>query len=85
MTAGMKCPECGAWTIVLESRPLASNTIRRRRECGNEHRFVTQEKFVGFIKPKGKRNQVERVEPVSKSNGQSVATTDKETKKTKRT
>ena len=37
----MKCPVCGTWTIVLETR-----NGRRRRECGNLHRFVTQENVV---------------------------------------
>ena len=34
----MKCPHCGVWTTVLETRG-----VRRRRECGNGHRFTTQE------------------------------------------
>ena len=37
----MKCPVCGAWTVVLDSRQG-----RRRRECANLHRFVTQENVV---------------------------------------
>lgn len=37
----MKCPECGAWTSVKETRG-----IRRRRECGNEHRFTTEEVII---------------------------------------
>lgn len=37
----MKCPVCGTWTIVLDSR-----NGRRRRECANLHRFVTQENVV---------------------------------------
>lgn len=34
----MKCPQCGAWTDVLETR-----SPRRRRECANGHRFTTIE------------------------------------------
>lgn len=34
----MKCPMCGKWTSVIDSRAGL-----RRRECGNEHRFSTQE------------------------------------------
>jgi hypothetical protein len=34
----MKCPTCGTWTLVKETRG-----IRRRRECANEHRFTTEE------------------------------------------
>lgn len=37
----VKCPECNAWTRVLESR----NTYRRR-ECANLHRFWTHEALV---------------------------------------
>ncbi len=37
----MKCPTCGAWTIVMESRHGT-----RRRECANLHRFTTQENVV---------------------------------------
>ena len=34
----MNCPQCGAWSSVLETRGT-----RRRRECGNGHRFTTLE------------------------------------------
>ena len=34
----VKCPECGAWTDVIGSREG-----KRRRECGNGHRFSTKE------------------------------------------
>lgn len=34
----MKCPECGAWTQVLQTYGAW-----RRRECANEHRFNTVE------------------------------------------
>ena len=83
MKSGISCPECGAWTVVLESRTLANNTIRRRRECANEHRFVTHEKFVGFIKPQGKRNQMERMESISKSDRASPEATQPKATKAK--
>jgi transcriptional regulator NrdR family protein len=39
----MKCPECGAETAVIDSRP-ALGTVRRRRECtACGHRFTTRE------------------------------------------
>lgn len=38
----MKCPTCGTWTEVLESR-LSPEGRRRRYECANQHRFTTQE------------------------------------------
>lgn len=39
----MQCPECGTNnTRVVETRKEPGNTIvRRRHECGNEHRFNT--------------------------------------------
>lgn len=43
----MKCPQCGAWTTVLETRQNKTNaTVRRRYECGNLHRFRTEEVVV---------------------------------------
>ena len=38
----MKCPTCGTWTEVLETRKLAGYT-RRRYQCANLHRFTTRE------------------------------------------
>lgn len=34
----MKCPHCGAWSEVLETR-----NARRRRQCANGHKFATVE------------------------------------------
>ncbi len=42
----MKCPVCGAWTTVKETRKTADNQKKRRYECGNEHRFNTLETIV---------------------------------------
>jgi transcriptional regulator NrdR family protein len=42
----MKCPECGTWTIVKETRISTGNTRRRRLECANTHRFSTLETIV---------------------------------------
>lgn len=39
----MKCPVCGAWTEVLDTREGRNESVRRRRQCGNGHRFVTLE------------------------------------------
>ena len=38
----MNCPKCGVWTNVLDTRNKGSFTLRRR-ECGNGHRFTTEE------------------------------------------
>jgi hypothetical protein len=45
----MKCPECGTWTEVLETRKHGENGKRRRYECANEHRFTTLEQVVDGI------------------------------------
>ena len=39
----MKCPICGAWTTVLETRMKNTNQRRRTLECGNLHKFRTIE------------------------------------------
>jgi transcriptional regulator NrdR family protein len=41
----MNCPECGAWTTISETR-LTVMRYRRRRECGNGHKFTTEEVVV---------------------------------------
>jgi len=42
----MKCPECGAWTVVKETRADENNSRRRRIECANLHRFTTLETVI---------------------------------------
>jgi transcriptional regulator NrdR family protein len=42
----MKCPTCGAWTTIKESRESTIFGYTRRRECGNQHRFTTQERIL---------------------------------------
>lgn len=42
----MKCPICGAWSSVKETRESKLFGFRRRRECGNEHKFTTQEVVI---------------------------------------
>ena len=42
----MKCPECGAWSLVKETRQSPTFGHTRRRECANEHRFTTQELVI---------------------------------------
>jgi transcriptional regulator NrdR family protein len=39
----MKCPVCGSWSSVITTRESPTFGYTRRRECGNEHRFTTQE------------------------------------------
>ena len=45
----MNCPICGAWSGVLETRPAKHNTIKRRHECANGHRFNTMEVFPACV------------------------------------
>ena len=42
----MKCPTCGAWVSVLETRQKSDNSTYRRYECANGHRFTTNERIV---------------------------------------
>jgi len=42
----MKCPTCGAWTIIKRNKESPIFGYTRRRECANEHRFTTQERVV---------------------------------------
>jgi transcriptional regulator NrdR family protein len=42
----MKCPTCGAWTLIKETRQSPTFGQTRRRECANEHRFTTQEVII---------------------------------------
>jgi transcriptional regulator NrdR family protein len=42
----MKCPTCGAWTLVKQTTKSPTFGYTRRRECANEHRFTTQEVIV---------------------------------------
>ena len=39
----MKCPTCGVWTRVLETRAIDGGKYRRYK-CGNLHRFRTMER-----------------------------------------
>lgn len=55
----MKCPECGAWTEVKETRTRTDNTRRRRYECANGHRFTTVER-IEVVKPGGARPRKEK-------------------------
>ena len=41
----VKCPTCGTYTKILETR-VNPKGIRRRYECANMHRFTTQETLV---------------------------------------
>lgn len=40
----MKCPVCGVWSFVRETRTRLDNSKYRAYECANEHRFRTSER-----------------------------------------
>ena len=46
----MKCPQCNAWTTVLETRTRQDNTKRRTIECANLHKFHTVERVETVTK-----------------------------------
>ncbi len=81
----MKCPECGAWTDVLETKPIRkTNILKRRRECANGHRFTTHEQFAYFNQPRKKADRLAIMESLSKSNGQSPEATQPKVSEAKR-
>jgi len=42
----MCCPMCGSWASVKETRTNKNeNVVTRRYECGNTHRFSTEERI----------------------------------------
>ena len=45
----MKCPICGAWTLVKDTRKREGNTTVRRYECGNLHTFKTTEQITQIL------------------------------------
>jgi transcriptional regulator NrdR family protein len=46
----MKCRECGAWSLVKQTRTNPDGNLIRRRTCGNNHSFSTIEQ-VAVLKP----------------------------------
>jgi transcriptional regulator NrdR family protein len=60
----MKCPECGAWSVILETRDT-SVRYRRRRECANGHKFTTEE--IALSQKQLKEEQISRAKEARKS------------------
>lgn len=46
----MKCPICGAWSEVKETRPSLHETTRRARRCANGHAFPTYEVYPPTVR-----------------------------------
>lgn len=42
----IKCPICGAWALVTETRTRKTNIVARRYRCKHDHRFTTHEEVV---------------------------------------
>jgi transposase-like protein len=65
----MKCPQCGAWTRVVYTR-----LPKRTRECGNLHKFSTQEVLL-YSHDEKKQDQEDRrrVAAMAKGTAQDVA------------
>ena len=42
----MRCPTCGAWVLVKETRQRNNNTTLRRYLCANDHPFNTEESVI---------------------------------------
>ena len=65
----MKCPKCKAWTRVLETR-----SQYRVRECGNLHRFKTEElPVIDFEERKKQQEDLRREVANAQGTHQSVA------------
>lgn len=66
----MKCPTCNAWSRVVETRGSF-----RVRECGNLHKYTTEEVLV-YSHDERKKMQEERRREVAMAEGtqQEVAT-----------
>ena len=79
----MNCPECGAWSVILETRSSTAR-YRRRRECGNGHKFTTEEVVVSQKQIKTERSdrfsvvREKRVESVRAGRPKSVGNASKE-------
>ena len=58
----MKCPTCGAWSNVLDTRDGPHETTKRRRECANGHRFYTFEMLAPARNPGSMQRAVKTVQ-----------------------
>jgi transcriptional regulator NrdR family protein len=45
----VKCPKCGAVSLVLATREHKGVLLRRSRKCFNDHTFQTYEVFTGNL------------------------------------
>lgn len=56
----MKCPQCKAWAVVLQTRTRKTDgAVTRRYECANLHRFSTLERVVVLKNNVEKRNELD--------------------------
>ncbi len=59
----MKCPKCNAWTRVVATRGSI-----RVRECGNLHKFTTEEVLI-YVHEDKKKAQEDRQREVAMAEG----------------
>ena len=65
----MKCPQCGAATVVDETRIQADGSVKRTRTCFNYHTFKTNEIISSPIKQKDRPTKNVRREQPSNPDG----------------
>lgn len=53
----MKCPFCGTWTDVAETRSAPDGKVRRARRCANGHSFATYESVANRARLLAIRNR----------------------------
>ena len=56
----MKCPVCGVWTLIKDTRKQDDNSKVRRYECGNTHTFKTVEFVTKIIEKNAKQIKANR-------------------------
>ena len=61
----MKCPVCGVWTLMKDTRKQDDNSKIRRYQCGNEHTFKTLEVVTKIIPSKNAKQNIGHRKDVS--------------------
>lgn len=75
----MKCPHCGAWTTVKETRiNEETNQVWRRKECANLHTFTTIELVPAGNNPRPRDKRMVAVRPRARSDFASDAPVNRE-------
>jgi transcriptional regulator NrdR family protein len=67
----MNCPECGAPSIVTDTR-LVEGQRHRRRKCPKNHKFYTNEVAIekwAYVDPRIARNKPKKPKPLLPEKG----------------